>query len=143
MATWTVSGITFLDPSGVSASSTSGGNIYTAGSYWMGDISVQEQQYERRRVAIPGQDGYRSKKYGSRGRTINGEVFYVAATVQAVYDDFLADRDSLLNQLFDTTPPYRTVIENCELVSFPDAPIMTLADGKYFMKTMLTIFSLD
>lgn len=133
-----ISSLTFLVPTAVE----SGGTLQV-GKYWHNNPVVHERTYDRQRVPFPGQDGFKIKTRGSRGRMIEGDIFYVATTYAGIYTAFEADRVVLENCLFSVTPPYRSEYINCELVSFPEGEIFTLRDGKYFMRTKINVFSTE
>ena len=46
----------------------------TAGKYWMADPAESEFSYERRKLAYPGQDDFRIKVFGRRGKSITVPV---------------------------------------------------------------------
>ena len=132
---WVVSTLTFLYPTGCESSGT-----YVVGKFWHDNVVTHEGVFDRRRIAVPGQNGFKIKKFGSRGRAIDGGVFYIASTYAGLYTAHNADRTVLENALFSVTPPHRSAYTNCELVSFPEGEIYTLRDGSYFMKTRLAVF---
>ena len=138
MANWVVGATTF---SPLAAAPT--GTGWAVGRYWVEDVNVDPQIYDRRRISFPGVDGMRIKKFGSRGRNINGRVCYLFSSYATVFSNQQADRAALENTLFNTTPPQGTQYTNCELVMFPQDRIMHLGDGKLMMITTLAVFSLE
>lgn len=138
MANWSVHNLTFAPLDTAINSSTQ-----LTGKYWASRVSVGAQIFERRRIQLPGLNKIRVKKYGSRGTNISGEVVYINTSHANVYLALEADRSTLINQEFTVTPPQGTQYLNCELVSFEEGECYLTAGGKYLLKGMLQLFSLD
>ena len=139
MADWVVGTHVTFSPL-TSAVNSSG---LVSGKYWTGHVAVGAGVFERRRIQLPGLDQIKIKRYGSRGRPINGEVLYINTTFSNVFSALEADRSFLENEEFPVTPPQGTVWANCELVSFEEVQTYFGADGKYLLKAALSLFCLD
>jgi hypothetical protein len=133
-----VGGTTFKE-----ASESVAGGASVVGSYWYNHVIATERQFDRRRVTRPGQKGFHIKDFGSRGKTIQGDVFYVNGTYAGVIGAMNGDRSALENVLFDVSTPAGVAYGDCELVGFSDGLIYPLFDGKLFMKTTIIVFQIS
>lgn len=138
MATWDVGSVSYAALTG--ASNASG---QVAGKFWLGDIIVGQLNYERRRIAVVGINGYHIKACGSRGRSISGEVCYIGTSYGGVAQSIAIDRTTLENNLFNVTPPGGSLFENCELAEFLEGITFITAGGKYLRKAHVAVFQTD
>lgn len=134
MADWAVGGVTFADPAGMADA-----DGLVEGRYWIGDVQAHEPRYERRLYAFPGVDGQGVKAFGFRGRTVSGEVAYVADGLAALRSAINSDRAALANSVFASTPPGGDELEACELSLFPDGKIMPAAGGMLVLRTRIVL----
>ena len=137
MSTWTVGSVTYADPAGIS-----GASGIVAGKFWHGDIDILTPRYERRVFSYPGVNGLAVKSFGFRGRELRGQVLYISATLAALRASIEADRATLSNTTFTTTPPDAAALTNCQLIALPDGPISPAGAGLFLMRTTLELLQL-
>lgn len=137
MSDWIVRSITFADPA-----SMSDGTGLLAGRYWHGQVEVLTPVYERRLFGYPGVDGLAVKAFGFRGRSIRGEIAYIASDLAALRSMIEQDRTALANTTFGTVPPQAGTFYNCQLEALPDGPVSSAGNGLLIMRTALSLLQL-
>jgi len=138
MASYVAGGVTYL---GLDAAPT--GTGWATGRFWIDDVKVSAGLFDRRKIALPGVNGYRIKKYGSRGRMINSRVAYIGSSYATTFTSQQADRATFENQLISVTPPQGTQYDNCDLIIFPQDKVMHLGTNRFIMLCDLQFLSIE
>ena len=88
--------------------------------FWVGNIVEGPWLYDRRRIAYSGQDDFRVKNHGRRGKSIAIQLFYIADDYNGITKIIRAHSFDLENTIFNVTLPNGRSFDFCELESFPD-----------------------